>query len=195
MLIKISNTHNIRDWAQGSKKVTDDSPYGGGPGMVVSAPPVYDAVKELKKDKSKVIYMAPDGNPLSSSMASDLSKEEHIIIISGHYEGIDQRIRDNIIDAEISIGDYILTNGTLPSIVLVDAISRFIPGFLGDEKSLTNETFMNNLLGFPQYTRPETFCGMDVPKVLLSGNHKSIEKWRKDKQFEKTKKIRPDLLN
>jgi tRNA (guanine37-N1)-methyltransferase len=138
--------------------------------------------------------MAPDGIPLKTEIAQKLSSEEHFIIISGHYEGIDQRVRDALVDIEISTGDYVLTNGTLPAMILVDAVSRFVPGFLGDEKSLTDETFMNNLLAFPQYTRPANFRDMCVPEVLLSGNHQAIEKWRKDQRVKKTFELRSDLL-
>jgi len=188
------NTHNIRDWAVDKHKTTDDIPYGGGAGMVMSPAPIFNAIENLKQNDSKVIYMAPDGIPLTSAKAQYLSKESHIIILSGHYEGVDQRIRDELIDYEISIGDFVLTNGTLPAIILVDAVSRFVPGFLGDEKSLTEETFMNNLLAFPQYTRPANFRDLCVPEVLLSGDHKAIEQWRKDQQIKKTTGLRPDLL-
>ena len=188
------NTHNIRDWAEDKHKTTDDIPYGGGAGMVMSPAPIFNAIESLKQKDSKVVYMAPDGIPLTTAKAQSLSKESHIIILSGHYEGVDQRVRDELIDQEISIGDFVLTNGTLPAIVLVDAVSRFIPGFLGDEKSLTGETFMNNLLAFPQYTRPANFRDLCVPEVLLSGDHKAIEQWRKDQQIIKTTGLRPDLL-
>lgn len=186
--------HDIRDWAEDKHKTTDDIPYGGGAGMVMTPAPIFNAIESLKGTGSKVIYMAPDGIPLTTAKAKDLSNESHIVILSGHYEGVDQRVRDELVDEEISIGDFILTNGTLPAIILVDAVSRFIPGFLGDEKSLTEETFMNNLLAFPQYTRPANFRDLCVPEVLLSGNHKAIEQWRKDQQIKKTTELRPDLL-
>jgi tRNA (guanine37-N1)-methyltransferase len=188
------DTHNIRDWALDKHKTTDDLPYGGGAGMVMSPGPIFDAIEGLKRKESKVIYMAPDGVPLTTAKAQDLSKESHIIILSGHYEGVDQRVRDELIDEEISIGDFVLTNGTLPAIIVVDAVSRFVPGFLGDEKSLTEETFMNNLLAFPQYTRPANFRNLCVPEVLLSGDHKAIEEWRKNQQIKKTTGMRPDIL-
>ena len=188
------NTHNIRDWALDKHKTTDDLPYGGGAGMVMSPGPIFDAIEGLKRKESKVIYMAPDGVPLTTAKAQDLSKESHIIILSGHYEGVDQRVRDELIDEEISIGDFVLTNGTLPAIIVVDAVSRFVPGFLGDEKSLTEETFMNNLLAFPQYTRPANFRNLCVPEVLLSGDHKAIEEWRKNQQIKKTTGMRPYIL-
>ncbi|MFL2842730.1 MAG: tRNA (guanosine(37)-N1)-methyltransferase TrmD [Coraliomargaritaceae bacterium] len=187
-------SHNIRDWATDKHKTTDDIPYGGGAGMVLCPEPLFNAVEALRRASTKVIYMAPDGIPLKTEIAQRLSSEEHFIIISGHYEGIDQRVRDALVDIEISTGDYVLTNGTLPAMILVDAVSRFVPGFLGDEKSLTDETFMNNLLAFPQYTRPANFRDMCVPEVLLSGNHQAIEKWRKDQRVKKTFELRSDLL-
>lgn len=188
------DSSNIRNWANDKHKTTDDIPYGGGAGMVLCAEPLFNAVEALKRANSKVVYMAPDGVPLSTQLAKELSIEEHLIIISGHYEGVDQRVRDALVDVEISTGDYVLTNGTLPAVTLVDAVSRFVPGFLGDEKSLTDETFMDNLLGFPQYTRPAKFRDMCVPEVLLSGNHQAIEKWRSEQRAKKTFKLRPDLL-
>ena len=140
------------------------------------------------------IYLTPDGVPFSNSAATRLAGEQHLILLSGHYEGIDQRIRDRVIDEEISIGDYVLTNGTVAAAVVIDALSRFIPGVLGEEKSLTHESFTSKLLDFPQYTRPAEFRGMSVPEVLLSGNHGEIEKWRHARQVEKTRQVRPDLL-
>jgi tRNA (guanine37-N1)-methyltransferase len=140
------------------------------------------------------VYLTPDGTPLSPVLAQDLARQDHLILLSGHYEGIDQRIRDHIIDQEISIGDYVLTNGTLAAAVVIDVLARFIPGVLGEEKSLTHESFTSKLLDFPQYTRPAEFRGMSVPEVLLSGNHAEIEKWRAARQLEKTLQVRPDLL-
>ena len=156
--------------------------------------PIYAAADSLRRPETKLIYMAPDGEPLTSQLARELSQEKHLVLLSGHYEGVDQRVRDDLIDREISIGDYVLTNGTLAAVVLIDCVSRFVPGFLGDEKSLTDESFMDTLLGFPQYTRPAEFRGMKVPEVLLSGNHAAIAKWRRDRQIEKTRQLRPDLL-
>lgn len=193
-LIRV-NTHQLRDWAKDKRRKTDEIPFGGGPGMVMKPEPIYAAADSLRRQKTKIIYMAPDGEPLTSSLACELSREKHIILLSGHYEGVDQRVRDDLIDREISIGDYVLTNGTLAAVVLIDCISRFIPGFLGDEKSLTDESFTNNLLSFPQYTRPAEFRGMGVPEVLLSGNHAAIAKWRREQQTEKTRQLRPDLLS
>ena len=188
-------THQLRDWATGKHNKTDEMPYGGGAGMVLMPEPIFSAVEDIRRPETKVLYMAPDGEPLTSQMARELVQEEHLIILSGHYEGVDQRVRDELVDREISIGDYVLTNGTLAAAVMIDSISRFIPGFLGDEKSLTEESFMSSLLGFPQYTRPADFRGMRVPEVLLSGNHAAIEKWRHDQQLAKTRRLRPDLLD
>ncbi|MFO8026260.1 MAG: tRNA (guanosine(37)-N1)-methyltransferase TrmD [Opitutales bacterium] len=188
-------THQLRDWATDKHHKTDEMPYGGGAGMVMKPEPIFAAVEELRRPETKVLYLAPDGEPLTSPLARELVQEEHLILLSGHYEGVDQRVRDELVDREISIGDYVLTNGTLAAAVLVDCVSRFIPGFLGDEKSLTEESFMSSLLGFPQYTRPADFRGMRVPEVLLSGNHAAIEKWRRHQQLDKTRRLRPDLLD
>jgi tRNA (guanine37-N1)-methyltransferase len=161
--------------------------------MVMKPEPIFAAVEEIRKPKTKMLYMAPDGVPLTTRLARELAGEEHLIILSGHYEGVDQRVRDQLVDLEVSVGDYVLTNGTLAAAVLIDCVSRFIPGFLGDEKSLTEESFMSTLLGFPQYTRPADFRGMRVPEVLLSGDHAAIAKWRREQQIEKTRLRRPDL--
>ena len=162
--------------------------------MVMTPEPVFAAIEQLQTPGCRRIYLTPDGTPLSPALARELSQQQHLIFLSGHYEGIDQRIRDGVIDQEISIGDYVLTNGTLAAAVAIDALARFIPGVLGEEKSLTHESFTNTLLDFPQYTRPSEFRGMSVPDVLLSGNHAEIEKWRHARQVEKTRQVRPDLL-
>lgn len=188
-------THQLRRWTTDKHNKTDELPYGGGAGMVMKPEPIFAAVEALRRPETKVIYLAPDGETLTSPLARELVREKHLILLSGHYEGVDQRVRDKLVDREISIGDYVLTNGTLAAAVLVDCVSRFVPGFLGDEKSLTEESFMSTLLGFPQYTRPAVFCGMRVPEVLLSGNHAAIEGWRRSQQLEKTKRRRPDLLD
>ena len=187
--------HNLRDWAAGKWSITDDRPFGGGAGMVMKPEPICAAIDELRTDSTKVIYLSPDGEPFNQQMAVELSAEDHLILLSGHYEGIDQRIRDTRVDLEVSIGDYVLTNGTLPAAVVVDAVVRQIPGVLGAEKSLTQDSFHRNVLGFPQYTRPVEFEGMRVPEVLLSGNHGEIEQWRKERSLEKTTERRPDLLS
>lgn len=186
--------HQLRDYSDDPVHFTvDDRPFGGGAGMVLKPEPMVKAIESVRKTNSVVIYLCPDGEPLTDALAQSLAKESHLVLLSGHYEGIDQRIRDGYIDREVSIGDYVLTNGTLPSAVLVDAVARQIPGVLGEEKSLTYDSFRNNLLSFPQYTRPAVFRGQGVPEVLLSGNHAAIEAWRYEQQKEKTAKRRPDL--
>ena len=188
------NVRNTRDWATDKHKTTDDRPFGGGAGMVMKCEPIFDAIEQLQTPGCRRIYLTPDGVPFTSARAEELSKQQHLILLSGHYEGIDQRIRDSVIDEEISIGDYVLTNGTLAAAVVIDALARFIPGVLGEEKSLTSESFTRNLLDFPNYTRPAVYRGQSVPEVLLQGNHGEIEKWRHAQQLAKTAKIRPDLL-
>jgi tRNA (guanine37-N1)-methyltransferase len=187
--------HDLRRWTTDKHRTADDRPFGGGAGMVLKPEPVFAAIEQLQSQGCRRIYLTPDGTPLSPALALDLSREQHLILLSGHYEGIDQRIRDRVIDQEVSIGDYVLTNGTLAAAVVLDALARFVPGVLGEEKSLTHESFTNKLLDFPQYTRPAEFRSMSVPEVLLSGNHAEIEKWRHARQVEKTSSVRPDLLN
>lgn len=188
------NVHDLRAWTTDKHRTADDRPFGGGAGMVVKPEPVFAAIEQLQTPGCRRIYLTPDGTPLSPRLAQELSQLQHIVFVSGHYEGIDQRIRNSLIDQEISIGDYVLTNGTLAAAVVIDALARFIPGVLGEEKSLTHESFTSKLLDFPQYTRPAEFRGMSVPDVLLSGNHAEIEKWRHARQMEKTRQVRPDLL-
>ena len=189
------DVHDLRKWTTDKHRTADDRPFGGGAGMVLKPEPVFAAIEQLQTPGCRRIYLTPDGIPLSPALALDLSRQKHLVFLSGHYEGIDQRIRDGVIDQEISIGDYVLTNGSLAAAVVLDALARFIPGVLGEEKSLTHESFTNKLLDFPQYTRPAEFRGMSVPEVLLSGNHAEIEKWRHARQVEKTSSVRPDLLN
>ena len=188
------NVHDVRAWTTDKHRTADDRPFGGGAGMVMKPEPVFAAIEQLQTPGCRRIYLTPDGTPLSPALARELSVETHLIFLSGHYEGIDQRIRERVIDQEISIGDYVLTNGTLAAAVVIDALARFIPGVLGEENSLTHESFTSKLLDFPQYTRPAEFRGMSVPEVLLSGNHAEIEKWRAARQLEKTRQVRPDLL-
>jgi tRNA (guanine37-N1)-methyltransferase len=188
------NVHDLRAWTTDKHRTADDRPFGGGAGMVMKPEPVFTAIEQLQTPGCRRIYLTPDGTPLSPALAHELSQQTHLVLLSGHYEGIDQRIRDSVIDQEISIGDYVLTNGTLAAAVVIDALARFIPGVLGEEKSLTHESFTNKLLDFPQYTRPAEFRGLSVPEVLLSGNHAEIEKWRHARQLEKTRQVRPDLL-
>lgn len=193
-LIEI-NTINIRDFSKDKHKKVDDTPYGGGAGMVMMPDVVYDAYMSIKdKENAKVIYLSPKGNVLNQNKVEALSKEEHIILLCGHYEGIDQRVLDEIVDEEISIGDYVLTGGELPAMVLIDTVSRYVSGVLNKE-SVDEESFSNGLLEYPHYTRPEVFLNKKVPEVLLSGHHENIKKWRDEKSLEITKKKRPDLLN
>ena len=188
------NLINIRDFSKDKHKKVDDTPYGGGAGMVMMPDIVYDAYNSiLDKEKAKVIYLSPQGKVLNQKKVVELSKQEHIILLCGHYEGIDQRVLDEIVDEEISIGDYVLTGGELPAMVLVDSVSRYVEGVL-KEDSTKEESFTNNLLEYPQYTRPEVFHEKSVPEVLLSGHHENIKKWREEKSIEITKKKRPDLL-
>ena len=188
------NSFDLRRWAKGKHREADDRPFGGGAGMVLKPEPLFNAIEEISNESTTVVYMAPDGEPLSTSLARELSESQHLLLISGHYEGIDQRVRDELVNREISIGDYVLTNGTLPAAVLIDAVARQLQGVLGDEESLINESFENNLLAHPQYTRPAEYRGMKVPEVLLSGNHQEISKWRQEKRVERTENSRPDLF-
>lgn len=187
------NLINIRDFSKDKHKKVDDTPYGGGAGMVIRPDVVYDAYNSVKTDEAKVIYLSPQGKTLNQQKVEELSKQKHLILICGHYEGIDQRVLDELEVEEISIGDYVLTGGELPAMVLIDAVSRYIEGVLTKE-SIEEESFSNNLLEYPQYTRPEEFMGRKVPEVLLSGHHENIRKWRYEKQLEITKQKRPDLL-
>lgn len=187
------NLVNIRDFSKDKHKKVDDTPYGGGAGMVMKADVVYDAYKSLNTDDAKVIYMSPQGKTLNQKKVEELSKQEHLIILCGHYEGIDQRVIDKIVDEEISIGDYVLTGGEIPAMVLIDSVSRYAEGVISKE-SIEEESFTNGLLEYPQFTRPEVFEGEKVPEVLLSGNHQNIAKWRKEEALRITKIKRPDLL-
>lgn len=191
------NTVNIRDFADNKHNRVDDAPYGGGRGMVMQAPPIYGAyesIVRLRGKKPHLIYMSPKGKTLTQQDAIRLSKMDSVAILCGHYEGVDQRIIDEIVDEEISIGDYVLTGGELPAMVLIDTISRMIDGVLSNEDSFTDESHFNGLLEYPQYTRPYEFHGVCVPDVLMSGNHANIAKWRRDKSVELTGKLRPDML-
>ena len=187
------NLTNIRDFSNDKHKKVDDTPYGGGAGMLLMPNVVWDAWNSVKSKNAKTIFMTPQGQKLTQKKVEELSKEEHLIILCGHYEGIDQRVIDKIVDEEISIGDYVLTGGEIPAMVLIDSVSRYIDGVLSKD-SKSEETFLNDLLEYPQYTRPEEFLGEKVPDVLVSGNHKNINKWRREKSLEVTFKKRPDLL-
>jgi tRNA (guanine37-N1)-methyltransferase len=195
-IINIS-LHDIRNWADDKHKMTDDSPYGGGCGMVMKLEPVEKALSSIRKKykgNSTVILMTPQGEVFNQKIAEELSKKKRIIIICGRYEGVDERIREHLVDREISIGDYILTGGEIAALVLVDAVSRLLPDFLGNPESKLCESFSQNLLEYPQYTRPADYKGWEVPDVLISGNHAEIERWRKKESLRKTFKRRPDLL-
>jgi tRNA (guanine37-N1)-methyltransferase len=192
-LVRI-DLHNLRDWAADRHATTDDSPFGGGSGMIMKPEPIFAAVEELRSQQSRVVFLCPDGELLDTGMAKRLAAEEHLILLSGHYEGIDERVRESLVDVEVSIGDYVLTNGTLASAVLMDVVIRQIPGVLGGKDSLHQDSFSDGLLSFPQYTRPSEFRGMAVPDVLLSGNHGSIAKWRQTQRILRTEKRRPDLI-
>ena len=189
------NLINIRDFSKDKHKKVDDTPYGGGAGMVIRPDVVYDAYNSIEnRENAKVIFLSPQGKTLNQQKVEELSNQKHLILLCGHYEGIDQRVLDKIVDEEISIGDYVLTGGELPSMVLIDAVSRYVDGVLNKE-SIKEESFSNNLLEYPQYTRPETFLDEKVPEVLISGHHENIRKWREEQSKIITNKKRPDLFN
>mgnify|MGYP001326906312 CR=1 FL=1 len=190
------NSHNLRDYAENSRKV-DDYPYGGFPGMVIKIEPIYNCVESLKKDNDydEIIYLTPDGELLNQKKSNYFSTLNNIIIICGDYKGIDNRVRESIVTKEISIGDFVVSGGELPAAVLCDSIIRLLPGIIGDESSALSDTFQDDLLSPPIYTRPEVYKGMEVPKVLLSGNDKEIQKWNDEKSLERTKLLRPNLFD
>ncbi|MBO7542913.1 tRNA (guanosine(37)-N1)-methyltransferase TrmD [bacterium] len=185
--------HDFREYTHDRHRTVDDSPYGGGPGMLIGPAPIFEAMDDLKLWDAHKIFLTPSGKPLSYGVALELAKREHIMILCGHYEGVDQRVRD-VMDEEISIGDYVLSNGSVAAMVVIDAVTRLVPGTLGNEDSAENDSFCDGLLEYPQYTRPEEYRGARVPDVLLSGNHQEIAKWRRAMQLELTKQRRPDLL-
>ncbi len=200
-IIKL-NTVNIRDFAENKHGQVDDYPYGGGAGMVMQAPPVYRAYKSIEdriqkenKKKPRVIYLTPQGKVFNQKMAEEFSKEEELVFLCGHYEGIDERVLELIVTDNVSIGDYVLTGGELPALVMMDSISRLVDGVLNNKDSSVYESFYDNKLEYPQYTRPEEFMGMHVPKVLLSGDHKKVDEWRKEESLKRTLERRPDLLD
>jgi len=186
--------HQLRDWTHDRHKTVDDKPFGGGPGMLMKAEPLFEAVESLKRAETKVILLSPSGRKFTQEIARELAKEKDLLLVTGHYEGFDERVREALADDELSIGDYVLTNGALPAMVVIDAVARLLPGVLGDDASSTDESFSHGLLEYPQYTRPAEFRGMKVPEVLLNGNHAEIEKWRREQAKLRTKERRPDLL-
>ena len=209
-IVKI-DVHDLRDWTSDAHRTADDTPYGGGPGMVMKIEPVYKALRDILKGRTaqrphpvtrrkprqasqtRVILLTPQGKCLGQRLAREFSRTEHLVLICGHYEGFDERIRSLVTD-EISIGDYVLTCGEIPAMVVLDTVVRLIPGVLGDERSVDEESFKNNLLEYPHYTRPRVFRGMQVPDVLLSGDHEAIRTWRFQQALKRTKQRRPDLL-
>jgi tRNA (guanine37-N1)-methyltransferase len=189
------NLVDIRDFADNHYRRADDRPYGGGPGMVLMVEPVTKAIRSVKTSRAHVVHLSPQGSLLDAAKSRQLAAQEHLILLCGHYEGIDERVLESEVDEEISIGDYVLTNGCLPAIILLDAVVRFIPGVLGHKSAADEDSFEKGIFDYPHYTRPEAFEGKTVPDVLLSGNHKEIAHWRKQKAIEKTRRVRPDLLH
>jgi tRNA (guanine37-N1)-methyltransferase len=186
--------HQLRDWTHDKHKTVDDRPFGGGPGMLLKPEPIFEAVESLKREGTKVILLSPSGRKFNQEIARELAREKDLLLVTGHYEGFDGRIRETLADDELSIGDYVLTNGALPAMVVIDAVTRLLPGVLGDDESSRDESFSTGLLEYPQYTRPAEFRGLKVPDVLVSGNHAEIEKWRREQAQARTEKQRPDLL-
>jgi tRNA (guanine37-N1)-methyltransferase len=186
--------HDLRQWTRDRHRTVDDRPFGGGPGMLLKPEPLFEAVESLKGERTKVILLSPSGRKFDQPVARELAQETDLLFVTGHYEGFDERVRETLADDELSIGDYVLTNGALPAMVVIDAVTRLLPGVLGDEESSHDESFSHGLLEYPQYTRPAEFRGMKVPDVLVSGNHAEIEKWRREQAELRTKKQRPDLL-
>jgi len=186
--------HNLRDYTHDRHKTVDDRPFGGGPGMLLKPEPIFEAVENLGGEKTRVILLSPAGRKFDQAIARELAAQEHLLLICGSYEGFDERIRENLADDELSIGDYVVTNGALPAMVIIDAVTRLLPGVLGDDESSLDESFSRELLEYPHYTRPADFRGMKVPDVLLSGNHAEIAKWRAVQARKRTEERRPDLL-
>jgi len=186
--------HNLRDWTADRHKTVDDRPFGGGPGMLMKPEPLFEAVESLRREQTKVILLSPSGRKFSQAIARELAEQSDLLLVTGHYEGFDERVRETLADDELSIGDYVLTNGALPAMVVIDAVTRLLPGVLGDDESSADESFSQGLLEYPQYTRPAEFRGLKVPDILVSGNHAEIEKWRRAQARTRTTEIRPDLL-
>jgi len=186
--------HDLRDYAHDRHKKVDDRPFGGGPGMLLKPEPIFEAVESLARESTRVILLSPSGRQFSQAIAGELAGLEHLLMVSGHYEGFDERVREQLADDELSIGDYVLTNGALPVMVIIDAVTRLLPGVLGDDDSARDDSFSQGLLEYPQYTRPAEFRGTKVPEVLLSGNHAEIARWRAEQARLRTRERRPDLL-
>lgn len=186
--------HQLRDWTHDRHKTVDDRPFGGGPGMLLKPEPIFEAVESLRRGKTRVLLMSPAGRRFDQAIARELAQQEHLVLVTGHYEGFDERIRAALADDELSIGDYVLTNGALPAMVVIDTVARLLPGVLGDAASSSEESFSNGLLEYPQYTRPAEFRGLKVPEVLVSGNHAEIARWRAGQARLRTKEKRPDLI-
>jgi tRNA (guanine37-N1)-methyltransferase len=184
----------LRDWTHDRHKTVDDRPFGGGPGMLMKPEPLFEAVESLRREQTKVILLSPSGRKFSQAIARELAEQSDLLLVTGHYEGFDERVRETLADDELSIGDYVLTNGALPAMVVIDAVTRLLPGVLGDDESSADESFSQGLLEYPQYTRPAEFRGLKVPDILVSGNHAEIEKWRRAQARTRTTEIRPDLL-
>jgi tRNA (guanine37-N1)-methyltransferase len=192
-LVRIK-VHNIRDYTHDKHRTADDRPFGGGPGMVMKPEPIFECLEAIGAEKAHVIHLTPQGKRFDQMRARELAGFERIVFLCGHYEGIDERVVEALVDEELSIGDYVLTNGALAAMVVTDAVVRLIPGVLGHDESAVLDSFTDNLLDYPHYTRPEVYRGMKTPQVLLSGDHQRVERWRKERAIEKTKKVRPDLL-
>ena len=186
--------HNLRDYTHDRHKTVDDKPFGGGPGMLLKPEPIFEAVENLARDETKVILLGPIGRPFTQAIARELSEEKHLLFLCGSYEGFDERVREQLVDDELSIGDYVLTNGNLPAMVIIDAVARLLPGVLGDDESSHEESFSNGLLEYPHYTRPAEYRGMKVPEILLSGHHAQIAAWREEQSRRRTPERCPDLL-
>jgi tRNA (guanine37-N1)-methyltransferase len=186
--------HDLRQWTHDRHRTVDDRPFGGGPGMLLKPEPLFEAVESLRREKTRVILFSPSGRKFDQSIARELALQEDLLLVTGHYEGFDERVREALVDDELSIGDYVLTNGALPAMIVVDAVTRLLPGALGDDASSHDESFSAGLLEYPQYTRPADFRGMKVPEILLSGDHAEIEKWRREQARLRTQEKRPDLL-
>ena len=186
--------HQLRDWTHDRHKTVDDRPFGGGPGMLLKPEPIFEAVESLARENTRVILLSPSGRKFEQSIARELAQQEHLLFVTGHYEGFDERIREGLADDELSIGDYVLTNGALPAMVIIDAVTRLLPGVLGDDASVVDESFSQGLLEYPQYTRPAEFRGRKVPDTLVSGNHAEIARWRLEQAKVRTQARRPDLI-